>query len=96
VFLDRCPEGSGVPLQVRNYLVTRHESIGIRAVEWVAREAHGPVRCYEAEAIPTVAPRLTDLAALEHDMLNAQTGKLVASRQAGLTGANHYSLDLLH
>jgi hypothetical protein len=80
---DGRPQGGRVPLEVGDDLVAGHEAVGIGARILPSREPYGPVRGDEAEAIPPIAPRLADPAALQHDVLDPSGGELAADRQAG-------------
>jgi hypothetical protein len=77
-----------VALEEADDFVARHESVRVGSVVVAVRELHGPVRRHEAEAVPAVAPRLSDPAALQDDMLDAGLRQLAARREARLACAD--------
>ena len=85
-----------VPLEVADDLVAREIAVGIVAVVRSARELHAPVRRHQAEAVPSVSPRLTDPSALEHHVLDPSLSELVTRRQPGLATAHHDDIDAFH
>ena len=88
--VDGRSEARCIAFQVADDLVTRHEALGILACVARSRQAHRPVRCHEAEAVPAIAPGLTNLSALQDDVIDAVLGQLMAHRKAGLAGADHH------
>jgi hypothetical protein len=76
-------------LEVPDDPVARDEALGIVARVRETRQAHRPVRCDQAEAVPQTAPGLADARTLKNDVANATLGQLVAHREARLTGADH-------
>jgi hypothetical protein len=75
-------------LEERHDLIPWHEAVRIGPVVGVARRLDRPVRGHQAEAVPSVTPGLADLATLEHDMLHAVSGELVARGQTRLAAPN--------
>ena len=57
-----APKPDCIAFQVADDLVTRHEALGILACVAGSRQAHRPVRRHKAEAVPAIAPGLTNLA----------------------------------
>src|SRR4026208_2378844 len=87
-FPDRRIDGGGVALEVRHDLVAKHEAVRVMAVIRVTWQLYGPVRCDEAKAVPAAAPRVSDAASFEHDVVDARPRELVADSQPGLTATN--------
>jgi hypothetical protein len=54
-----------------------------------ARQAHGPVRRHQAEAVPQTPPHLANPCPLQHHMLDPAGCQLVAHRQTGLARTDH-------
>src|SRR6185503_16082254 len=72
----------------------RHVTVGIGSRITIAGQAGLPVRRQEAERVPAlVPPRVRDLAALEHDVLDAVRGERAAHREAGMPGTDDDSVD---
>jgi len=65
-------------------LVPWHEAIRIRPVIRPARKLNRPVGRDQAETIPPVSPRLTNLTPLNHHMLNTTSTQLMTDRQTSL------------
>ena len=84
-----------VPLEVRDDLVARQESVRVGAVVGEPRELQAPVRRDEAEAVPAVTPRLTDTAALEDEMVDPKCRQLVADGEPCLAAADDGDADVL-
>src|SRR5262249_49870205 len=81
----RRSEPNCIRLQIRHYLIARHESIRILALIETVGKLDTPIRCHQTETVPTPPPRLPDPATLEDNMRDAGFGQLMAHRQAGLT-----------
>ena len=75
-------------LEVTDDLVLAQEPIRVVAGVCAAREPDRRVRRHEAEALPTVTPRLRDPPTVEHDMLDAELGELVTHGQPSLPSAD--------
>src|SRR5438270_362765 len=88
-----CPESVGIALEIGDDFIFGHEAVGIIAVVGMPGQLHRPVRGDQAEALPPVAPGLSDPSLLENDVLDAELGQLVADRQARLAGADHNQPD---
>src|SRR2546428_12735481 len=73
-----CPESVGIALEIGDDLIFGHEAVGVIAVVGMAGQLHRPVRRNQAEAVPPVAPGLSDPPLLETDMLDVALGQLVA------------------
>ena len=77
-----------VALEVAHDLVAGHEPVRVRPVVVTVRELHRPVGRHEAEAVPAAAPRLSDPATLEDDMLDACLRQLATRGEPRLAGAD--------
>ena len=93
---SRSGRAGGVALEVADDLVPQHEPVRVEAVVRAARQLHGPVRRHETEAVPAVAPGLADPATLEHGVLDAEAGQLVAHCKPGLAAADDRHANVLH
>jgi hypothetical protein len=93
---DGRSQGGRVPLEVGDDLVAGHEAVGIGARVLPCREPNGPVRRDETEAVPPIAPRLADPAALQDDVVDPQARELMADRKAGGPAPHHQDVDVLH
>ena len=87
------PESVRIAFEISDDLVFGHEAVEVIAVVGMAGQLHRPVRGDQAEALPPVAPGLSDPPLLENDVLDAELGQLVADRQARLAGADHNQPD---
>ena len=66
----------------------RHVAVGIGAVVANAREPALPVGSQQPQGVPALAPpRVRQLAALEHDVVDRPLGEEVAGGEAGVPGA---------
>ena len=67
----------------------RHEAVGIVAVVAEAGQPALPVRREQAQRVPALGPpRVGDLAALEHHVVDRALGEAAAHRQPGVAGAD--------
>ena len=82
----------GEPLEVSDDLVTQDESFRVISVVGETWKAHRPVRCNQAKAVPAAAPGLTDLFALEHQVIDARGHELAADRQPSLARTDDHDL----
>ena len=68
----------------------RSIAVWVIAVVTETRQATLPIRRQEPQRVPTLsAPRVGDLAALQHDMINRPAGKKVAGGEAGVPRADN-------
>ena len=93
--LHRGVDDLGVPLDERDDLGHRHEAVGVGAVVAETGEPALPVRREQPQGVPPLRlPRVGDLTALQHDVVDGTGGQPVAHRQAGMTGADDYRRDV--
>ena len=92
-FPNGCPKAPGVARQIGDDVVSRHEAVRIIARVAAARELHRPVRKHETETVPASPPGLADPTALQYDVVDRCTTKLVAQRESGLASTNHHEVN---
>jgi hypothetical protein len=78
-----------------HHLITGHEAVGIVAGIDAPGELDGPVRRDQTEAVPAVTPSLSHPRPLNDDVLNPESGELMADRQARLPAPDHRDPDPL-
>jgi hypothetical protein len=88
-------ECRGVAFEIAHHLVPRHEPIRVGPVVVSVGKLDAPVRRHEAEAVPAVAPGLTDPATLENNVLDAGLRQLAADGEPRRACADHGDRDLL-
>lgn len=93
---DERPGCGSVSPEVGDDFVAGHEAVGIVARVGPTREAHGPVRGDEAEAVPAIPPRLADPAALQDDVADPEAHELMAGRKTGGPAPYDQDVDALH
>ena len=86
---DRRGDGAGVARDEVDGLRHRAETVGIVALVAEAGQPALPVGREQAEQVPALrAPRIRDLAALEHHMVDRALGEAAAHGQPGMAGAD--------
>ena len=81
----------GVALQELDQLGDRHEAVRVLAVVGEARQPRQPVGREQPQRIPALGlPRVGDLAALEHDVLERPLRQHPADREAGMPGPDDH------
>jgi len=93
VFSERGVAAERIALEEADDLVALIERIRIFAVVKLIGKLHAPVRCHEAEALPTPPPGLPYPPLLEHDMRNAVLGELMTGCKPGLTGTHNHDIE---
>src|SRR5207245_11650869 len=73
-----------------------HEALRLRPVVLPSGKPDGPVRRHQAEAVPTVPPRLAGPSLLENSVVHAGGRQLVADGQPRRAGTDHDDVDWLH
>ena len=92
----RRAERARVALEVADERPAPEEAVGVGGRRGAGQPVE-PVRGQERERVPALAaPALPHAAALEHDVVAAEPGQLVAERQPGLPGPDDDGLDAGH
>ena len=92
---DRGAERGGVPVEVVGERGGGDEAVRVVAGGAGAREDVHPVRGQQAQGVPGLAtPAGARLVALEHDVLDATGGELMAHGEACLAGADDDGVDV--
>ena len=82
--------------EIINDFAGGHESVRIRALVVKARQAALKVGREQAQRIPPLAPpRIGDVAALEHDVIDRPVGEKPARGEAGVAGPDDHRGDAL-
>ncbi len=99
--LDRDPaphrriELPAVPVEELHRVRRGHEPVGVIALVPVAGEHRHPVRGEQPERVPAfVTPRVRHLTALEHHVIDAGPGEVMAHRQTSGAGAHDHDRDV--
>jgi hypothetical protein len=86
-----------VALDEPDQLGDGHEAVRVVTLVGQPRQARLPVRGEQAQRVPALGlPGVGDLAALEHDVVQAMARERMTDREAGVPGPDHHHRNVRH